>query len=221
MILAMPVEDPRAKLVTDLLTRHQLSMRWLATRINESHVNVSRWLTSAPPKDRSKYSAMLEAIKGYESDQLGTVAPKIVARRMIVLPVLPDLPASPMNTSYADVESMAVPDLGTGEDVYLRRISGHSMSPLLEAGDVVMFAVRSPQPKQVVHAYDAGTETVKIFNPKRSSGGTLDPVNPDYDPIPMGGMNVKGVAVMIIRSIPGGKATFEYPDGIFHREKIY
>lgn len=217
----MPVEDPRAKLVTDLLSRHQLSMRWLATKINESHVNVSRWLNTAPPKDRGKYSAMLDAIKEYESSQIGETAPRIVARRMVLLPILSDLPASPMNTSYADVESMAVPDLGTGESVYLRRVSGHSMSPLIEAGDVVMFAEREPQPRQVVHAYDAGTETIKIFNPKRNDGGTLDPVNPDYDPIPLAGMNVKAVAVMIIRSIPGGKATFEYPGGIFYREKTF
>jgi SOS-response transcriptional repressor LexA len=213
----MPVEDPRAKLVSDLLNRHQLSMRWLAVKINESHVNVSRWLNTAPPKDRGKYSAMLDAIKEYESGQLGESAPRIVARRMVVLPVLPDLPASPMNSSYADVESMAVPDLGTGEEVYLRRISGHSMSPLIEAGDVVMFACREPQPKQVVHAFDGGNETVKVFNPKRSNGGTLDPVNLDYDPIPLPGMTIKGVAVMIVRSIAGGKATFEYPGGIFYR----
>jgi len=221
MIFVMPVEDPRAKLVTDLLGRHQLSMRWLATKINESHVNVSRWLNTAPPKDRGKYSAMLDAIKEYESSQIGETAPRIVARKMLLLPVQLVLPTSPMNTSYADVESLAVPDLGTGENVYLRRVSSHSMSPVIEAGDVVMFAERAPQPKQVVHAYDDGKEKVKVYNPKRSDGGSLDPVNPDYDPIPLPSMNIKGVAVMIIRQIPGGKATFEYPGGIFYREKTF
>jgi len=217
MSLPMPIEDPRAKLVMDLLTRHHLSMRWLASKINESHVNVSRWLSTSPPKDRHKYSEMLEAINGYESAQTGADAPRIVARKMLLLPVQVVLPASPMNTSYADVESLAVPDLGTGENVYLRRVSSHSMSPVIEAGDVVMFAERAPQPKQVVHAYDDGKEKVKVYNPKRSDGGSLDPVNPDYDPIPLPSMNIKGVAVMIIRQIPGGKATFEYPGGIFYR----
>jgi len=217
MTITMPVEDPRAQLVTDLLDKHRLSMRWLAAKVNESHVSVTRWLTKTPPKDRQKYSYMLQCIRKYESDISGKVEPVLAVRQMIQLPVLSDLPASPMNTSFADPETMLVPDPGTGEEIYLRRVSGHSMSPLIEAGDVVMFAVRSAEPRQVVQAFDDGKETIKVYVPRRSDGGMLEPVNPDYDPIPLATMNIKGVAIAILRDIPGGRATFEYPRGIFFR----
>lgn len=95
-----------------------------------------------------------------------------------------------------------------------RIIEGFSMEPNLMAGDMAIFENRQWEPGHVVHAYDAGEDTVKQV---RRIGGKIKlcPTNPDYDMIDGEGWNIKGVCIAYVRREDDGSTTLrEYPNGM-------
>ena len=217
-MLCMAQTDPRAKLVESALTRLGLSNRWIASRLDVSHVTIGKWLSGeARPRDMSVWQRMLDVLRQYESEGMSSGTLELKRAGIRTIPVYPGISAGGLNSVFADVEMLEVKDWGNGRDRWARIVDGYSMSPLLEPGDIVIFEEREPEPWHVVHAFDDGEDCVKVL---RRSGTTVElvPVNPDYSVIDGRRMNVKGVAVGRIRKGPHDETyTADYPHGMRYR----
>jgi len=213
--MAIPA-DPRIPLIQGLLTRHGLSYRWLARALDRDNVSVTNWLeVKSRPRNGAIFNQMLDVLSVYEQNAKTTKREVPVGRLGLrQIPVYPGLSAGSMNSTYSDVSTLELKDWGTDRERWGRVIDGYSMFPLLEPGDIVVFEDRPWAPGHVVHAYDAGNDTVKVAV---KSGATckLRPINPEYDDIPGAGMNIRGVAVMRIRREPHDVTdTKEWPHGM-------
>ena len=216
MILAVALKpDPRATIIQSMLDRNRLSFRWLADRISSNHMSVARWVKGeVKPHNDKVYQSMINVLAEYEKDiaNAGEVPVRKVGMRTI--PLYTSISAGSPMTFTGDIEPLDVPDLKTGNEQWARVVNGMSMFPLLEPGDIVVFEDRPAEPNHVVHAFDAGEDTIKVFR-KSGSKVELVPVNPDFETIDARKFNVKGVAVMRIRKGPHGeKTTTEYPHGM-------
>jgi hypothetical protein len=212
--MAKPI-DPRAQLVNGMLQRLGLSARWLATRIEKNHVSVSNWLSGeASPRNSSVWADMLETLKAHETQARSKGDIKVRRAGIRIIPVYSGLSAGTMNSHYADVEHLEVMDWGNDRERWGRVIEGYSMFPVLEPGDIVIFEARPWEPNHVVHAFDDGSDTVKVAK-KRGGIVELVPINADYPTLPGAQANVKGVAVARIRKGPHGEeTTTTYPHGM-------
>lgn len=202
-MLCMASVDPRARLVESLLAKHQLSNRWLAERIGRSHPSVNDWLSGdRAPKNRQVFEEMLQAIRSFE-DSISPDREKQVRKMGIrLIPLYNGISAGMLSSIQSDVDYIEVMDWGNGFDRWARTVMGFSMSPLLEPGDIVVFESRPAEPGHVVHAFDAGEDTIKVLR-GRGASARLVPVNPEYEEISGAGMNIKGVAMEVHRKLSG------------------
>jgi SOS-response transcriptional repressor LexA len=215
MIVCMAQIDPRARLIESALVRHGLSYRWLADRLEVTHNTISSWLAgNSKPRNQHVWRQMLELISEYERGL--RTGPEVNVKRVGVreIPIYGGISAGMLNNTVSDVEMMPVMDWASDRERWGRKIDGHSMSPLLEPGDIVIFEDRPFEPGHVVHAFDNGEDTVKVVKGFGESI-KLCPVNPDYPIIDAKRMSVKGVAVEKIRNGPyDEKIRHEYPHGM-------
>jgi len=219
MLLFMAGTDPRAKLVDDALNRNRLSYRWLASRLDVSHVSIANWLKGEfKPRSSDFWRNALDAIAEYQRANL-TDASDVTIKRTGVRRVIvyPGLSAGSLTSSMSDTYTIEVKETGAGREQWGRVIDGYSMSPVLEPGDIVIFEARPWEPWHIVHAFDNGEDTVKVA---RGTGSKVEllPINPDYEAIPGKNINIKGVAIMRIRKGPNDEVTTtEYPHGMRYR----
>lgn len=211
----MATLDPRAQLVNAALTRNGLSMRWLASRVETSHVSVGQWLSgTARPRDQGVWRRMLAVLADYERDAQGQPGVSVERLGLRQIPVYPGLSAGVPNTLQSDVSMIEMKDWGSTNERWGRIVDGSSMEPYLLPGDIAVFEDRQWEPNHVVHVYDGGTDSVKIAR-GRGNSAQLVPANPHYDPIPAAGMNIRGVCVARIRKGPNSEVTTtEYPYGM-------
>jgi SOS-response transcriptional repressor LexA len=133
------------------------------------------------------------------------------------VPVYAGLSAGVPGDHHGDVEWVELMDWGTDFERWGRRIEGFSMEPLIHPGDIIVFENRRAEHSHVVHAYKDGEDGCKVIWGHGPSA-SLRPVNPDYEPLPIEGWSVKGVAVLLIRRGPDGeRISIEYPYGLRHK----
>jgi len=214
-------EDPRAKLILSALQRHGLSMRWLAAKLNLQPRQVTRWLNGEQaPRNRAVYNDMIEAVKSYESstDVSSEVSLKRVGIRTI--PLYTGISAGHPSALSGDVEMLEVKDWKNDRERWARTVSGNSMSPLLESGDIVIIEDRPYESGHVVHAYDDGEDTIKVAR-GFGSNAKLIPINIEYPILEAIGWNIKGVVVGVIRNLPrGAQMTLDYPHGLYESHNL-
>jgi SOS-response transcriptional repressor LexA len=215
MIAVMASADPRAKLVNSALQRNGLSFRWLASRLDVSHVSVSSWLNGeARPRDVGVWNSMLQLLRDYESSTKTTETIDVKRAGIRQIPVYPGLSAGGLFDVHSDVDMLELKDWGNGRERWGRVIDGYSMEPVLEPGDIVVFEDRPWEPNHIVHAFDDAQDTVKIA---KGSGENVQlvPANPEYPTLDGRKMNIKGVGVVRIRKGKNDEVTTtEYPHGM-------
>jgi phage repressor protein C with HTH and peptisase S24 domain len=97
-----------------------------------------------------------------------------------------------------DLEYEEWGDWGPEFDVWGRPISGSSMEPVLREGDIAVFMNRAFEPGDVVQAVGPDGDVVKAL---RGSPGKemLYSFNEEFEPFPLGNLEIKGVCVGRIR----------------------
>ena len=208
-------DDPRIAIINAQMERLGVSARWIGAKLGISNVSVSKWLAGEKkPRDANAFASILELLREYEQSRniSGDIQIKRVGVREVV--VYPSITAGAMSSVQSDTFSVFVMDWGNDHQRWGRTIDGYSMSPELEPGDIVLFEDREAEPYHVVHAYDNGQDTVKVYR-KRHGKVELVPINPDYDVIDGTEANIKGVAVVRIRRGPNQEESVTtYPHGM-------
>lgn len=130
------------------------------------------------------------------------------------VPVYGALAAGAMSYTHSDViEWELMPEWGGDFERWGRIVSGTSMEPEFEEGDIVVFENRRHEDGHAVHAFAEGEDTFKIYTRTRD-GERLEPLNPDYDTLEAKKYTVKGIAIRRIRKGPRGVRDIrEYPYG--------
>ena len=223
MLICMAKTDPRARLVSDMLATHGLSVRWLAQQIGASHVAMGTWLNGdKSPRNKDVWDLMVQSIRDHVAGSLIIAESKTIYRRgMRKIPLSGSISAGKMASAEADLEEIEIVDTGTDAQQWARPIRGFSMSSGdemgLEPNDIVVFEDRPYEPYHVVHAFDKGEDVVKVIR-GQGANTELVPINPDYEILPGKDAHVKGVAVQRIRSGPDGIQNITiYPHGMRYR----
>lgn len=125
---------------------------------------------------------------------------------------------SPGYTASDVLDYVELADWGGEFERWGRIITGDSMSPEFEQGDVAIFEDRRAEGGHAVHAFCNGEDTFKVLRATRD-GFELWPINTaDYDPVPLQGdhsWTVKGVCIMRIREASRGvRDVREYRHGL-------
>lgn len=214
-MICMAQADPRAKVVESALTRHGLSLRWMAEKIGTSHQNVGAWLSGdSRPRNPSVFNRMLEALNEYEQSMRrpGDIEVRRVGVRQI--PIYSGISAGMPGSVTSDVDFADVMDWGTTYERWGRVVMGFSMSPELEPGDTVIIEDRPWQPGHVVQAFDGGEDCLKVA---RGHGANvrLVPANEEYPVLDGRRWNIKGVVVERWEHMGGGVIRkTHYPHGM-------
>lgn len=97
-----------------------------------------------------------------------------------------------------------------------RIISGDSMLPDFEDGDIVIFENRRPEDNQAVYATREGEDAFKILR-RSPTGMELWPINPNFEPFSAEDWVIHGVCIYRIRlEARGERAIRDYPAGKKH-----
>lgn len=194
---AMPEIDPRAEVILRLLTETGTSLRTFGREVNESHKNIANWLNGDNrPRDESVWNVMLEAAQRLASTRrLRQLSPMPLAPLRVIGNVAAGEGA--YNVDQHEDVSM-VPASLAGDDRIGWVVTGDSMMPILEDGDIAVFHEhRAPRSKFVYLVRDkAGALRVKRLVWNNSSGlWELQPLNPAYKPINMNGVELLGYLI--------------------------
>lgn len=159
----------------------------------------------------------IEFLTGQSTQQLdpGARGMRLERGGLRWIPVSGAITAGQPSASQSDPEWLEIKDWGSNFERWGRIIDGFSMEPDLLAGDVAIFENRRAEVGHVVHAFHSGDDTVKVWR-RDGERMVLAPLNTDdYKPWDAEGWYVKGVLVMLIRSLEGGvKLTYEFPHGM-------
>jgi len=130
------------------------------------------------------------------------------------VPVYGALAAGAMSYTYSDVVDWELmPEWGGDFDRWGRIVSGSSMEPEFEEGDIVIFENRRHEDGHAVHAFSQGEDTFKIYA-RTKDGERLEPLNPAYEVLEAKEYTIKGIAIRRIRKGPKGiRDIREYPYG--------
>lgn len=208
----MAYKDPRAKQILALLDSRRKSIRWLAREIGHNQAAVNNWLSGINgPRDDSVWDTMLRAVSPNASAKPSIVAEtRTVYRTGIrVIPLAGEGYAGVPLWGASDVTEIEVKDWGNNFDRWGKVVSGSSMSPLLEPGDIAIFENRRHEIGHVVHANKEGYDVLKVLAPT-----LLRSANREFEDVPNVGYDVLGVLVMRIRDRGQGVTeTTEYRHG--------
>jgi repressor LexA len=121
------------------------------------------------------------------------------------VPIMGKVAAGPLTTAEQDIEGYLSidPDFwGESDEMFLLRISGNSMYPKMEEGDLVLVRRQSyAEPGNLVVAVDNDEATVKQLITKRGKR-YLHPLNPTYEDIELSGsFSINGVVTGLIRKM--------------------
>lgn len=133
------------------------------------------------------------------------------------VPIYGALTAGAMAYTYSDaLDWEELPEWGGEFERWGRIISGSSMEPEFQDGDIVIFENRRHEDGMAVHAFADGEDTFKIYVINKGSE-RLFPINPEFDPLEAQKYTVKGVAICRIRSDRAHKDYRWYKGGYRHR----
>lgn len=212
--------DPRANTIENLLSKHHKSVRWLAKEVNTAHTQVRAWLSGEnQPRNESVWDAMLKALLSLERPE-GVVplhvseAKPLYRTPMRYIPVGGPAYCGIPEWGKEDVSMYEIKDWGGNFDRWGKVVSGMSMFPLLEPGDIAVFENRRAEIGNIVHAHSEDSDIIKVLAPT-----TLRSINPDHpDVATPSDWEILGVLVIIIREQGGGHTiTHEYKHGATHR----
>jgi repressor LexA len=121
------------------------------------------------------------------------------------VPIMGKVAAGPLTAAEQDIEGYLSVDpnfWGGSDDMFLLRISGNSMYPRLEEGDLVMVRRQAyAESGSLVVALENDEATVKQLITKNDRK-YLHPINPAYSDIELSGtFSINGVVVGLIRKI--------------------
>lgn len=202
-------------------TQHDLADKLGITRERLAQYEINR---SKPPLPLwEQITGMLDIARGTDAPSsleiinIGSEVP--VARtgyRMI--PIYGAITAGQPSYSIADaIDYIEMPEWGGAFERWGRIITGESMAPEFEEGDIAIFENRRYEIGHGVHAFHDGEDTFKVV---RQIDGKYElwPINPDYQPIDAERWKVKGVCIRRIRRQERGIVdTREYPYGFMWR----
>ena len=198
----------------------------LAKDVDESDARVGGWVRGKhdPTADMlPKLARVLQVTESWLAGEPGPMKPPRVAEpeRPVYrtgtryIPIYGPITAgSPAQNAGDVIEWYEMREWGGDFERWGRIVDGFSMEPHLEPGDFAIFENRRWDPGHVVHAYDAGEDTVKQV--RRVDGKLwLCPTNPEYERIDGSNWNIKGVCIGYVRREPDGSVTLrEYPQGM-------
>lgn len=104
------------------------------------------------------------------------------------------------------VEWYEMRDWGNDFKRWGRVVSGYSMEPYLLERDLAIFEDQQYEPGHIVHAFNAGDDTVKQFR-KIDGQPMLCPTNPEYEAYSAQSWHVKGVCIGYVRKEADGSVT--------------
>ncbi len=202
-------------------TQHELSEKLGITRERLAQYEVNR---SKPPLPVWENIAKILDIsmsseQPFVAEPINIGAEVPVARtgqRMV--PIYGAITAGQPSYSIADaIEYIEMPEWGSSFERWGRIITGESMAPEFEEGDIAIFENRRYEIGHGVHAFHDGEDTFKVV---RQIDGKYElwPINPEYQPIEAENWKVKGVCIRRIRRQERGIVdTREYPYGFVWR----
>ena len=207
--------DPRIAQINSLLHQTGKSQRWLATAVSSTVQTVSNVLngTTKSPRDANIVDRMLSALEELPPSRHKVIAGKQMLRPVPVFSHIMAGPPEGFSINEADEYEM-IPEWGFEFERWGRKISGDSMHPVLQAGDIAIFENRRHDNGSVVQAFKDGEDCVKAF---RIVGGVaqLHSFNPDGPTLDADGYEAKGVCVMRIRYKKFGiREIAEFPGGL-------
>lgn len=182
--------------------------------------NIERGRTALTRDLRRKAAVVLkidEALFRMETVNLGREVP--VARTgYLMIPIYGAITAGKPGYTLTDViDWEEMPDWGGDFERWGRIITGESMLPEFEEGDIAIFENRRFEPNHAVHAFCNGEDTFKVYR-EMPAGPELWPINEAYDPFSAKDWNVKGVCIRRIQKKERGiRDIREYPHGLIWR----
>lgn len=202
-------------------TQHDLADKLGITRERLAQYEVNR---SKPPLPLWEHITQLLQIATTQESSLPSEITNIasdvpVARtgqRMV--PIYGAITAGQPSYSIADaIDYIEMPEWGGSFERWGRVITGESMAPEFEEGDIAIFENRRYEIGHGVHAFRDGEDTFKVV---RQIDGKFElwPVNPEYQSFSAEGWKVKGVCIRRIRKQERGIVdTRDYPYGFTWR----
>lgn len=213
MVYAMTA-DPRISQINRLLERSNKSVRWLARQVGSVDTTVGKILSGETknPRDPEIVDRMLQVFEQVPTVPVIGIEPRGMRR----VPVYTSIMAGDPTDGYYDgnVEWESIPDWGGEFERWGRTISGDSMHPVFEPGDIAIFENRRYETGSVVHAFNDGEDCIKAV---REVDGKLMlcSFNPDGPQIPADGWKIKGVCVTRIRKGRFGiRHMTDFPGGL-------
>lgn len=187
----------------DLRKQNHMTQTALAKRLNVTQTAISQWETDRTRPDQellgkiaSIFSVSVDYLLGENADINGH------SSEFFRIPVFGSIPAGMPIEAIEDVEGyvemQSVPGYNNNE-FFALRISGNSMSPEYKNGDVVIFHAQetceSGQDCAVIVDNEDATFKRVRFSEK---GLTLQPLNPDYEPIVFSNLDLDGDTVRVL-----------------------
>lgn len=187
----------------DLRKQNHMTQTTLAKRLNVTQTAISQWETDRTRPDQellgkiaSVFSVSVDYLLGENTNKNGN------SSDFFHVPVFGSIPAGVPIEAIEDVEGyvemQSVPGYKNSE-FFALRLSGNSMSPEYKNGDVVIFHAQetceSGQDCAVIVDNEDATFKRVRFSEK---GLTLQPLNPDYEPIVFSNRDLDGDAVRIL-----------------------
>ena len=187
----------------DLRKQNHMTQTALAKRLNVTQTAISQWETDRTRPDQellgkiaSIFSVSVDYLLGENADKNGH------SSEFFRIPVFGSIPAGVPIEAIEDVEGyvemQSVPGYNNNE-FFALRISGNSMSPEYKNGDVVIFHAQetceSGQDCAVIVDNEDATFKRVRFSEK---GLTLQPLNPDYEPIVFSNLDLDGDTVRVL-----------------------
>ncbi|MBX3117876.1 MAG: LexA family transcriptional regulator [Fimbriimonadaceae bacterium] len=202
-------------------TQHELADKLGITRERLAQYEVNRSKPPLPVWEQMQtvmqMSGIEDSARNFEIINVGQEIP--VARtghRMV--PIYGAITAGQPSYSIADaIDYIEMPEWGASFERWGRVITGESMAPEFEEGDIAIFENRRYEIGHGVHAFHDGEDSFKVV---RQIDGKFElwPINSEYQPIDADGWKVKGVCIRRIRHQERGIVdTREYPYGFMWR----
>ncbi|MGN1006638.1 MAG: LexA family protein [Aristaeellaceae bacterium] len=186
-----------------LRKQNHMTQTALAERLNVTQTAISQWETDRTRPDQellgkiaSIFSVSVDYLLGENTDKNGD------SSDYFRVPVFGSIPAGVPIEAIEDIEGyvemQSVPGYNNRE-FFALRLSGNSMSPEYRNGDVVIFHAQetceSGQDCAVIVDNEDATFKRVRFSEK---GLTLQPLNPDYEPIVFSNRDLDGDTVRVL-----------------------
>jgi SOS-response transcriptional repressor LexA len=218
MVLEQLIEqryESRADFARDLgVTTDVVSnlVRGITRLKGERRITAAR-LLHVDPVVFSQKQTPIPAAKSYEQGIRKEEVPVAPTGHRHV-PIYGALAAGAMSYTYSDVVDWELmPEWGGDFERWGRIVSGSSMEPEFEEGDIVIFENRRHEDGHAVHAFAEGEDTFKIYS-RTKDGERLEPLNPAFDALEAKQYQIKGIAIRRIRKgMKGVRDIREYPYG--------